>query len=134
MLRPRAIHEHFVSGAYLRIYLSDGLQILHTTLLGGLVVPFGVYELWPTFGSVGPYNGLFRRFDTHFVSRADLENCWADYMTVISPLAFKICNIIANVYMITKLCLLRFLYLDLIYNIGISGLKYFADYHKNRPR
>ena len=25
--------------------LSDCLQILHTTPLGGLVVPFGVYEL-----------------------------------------------------------------------------------------
>ena len=44
MLRPRAIREHFVSGAYLRIYLSD-CQILHTTLLGGPVVPFGVNEL-----------------------------------------------------------------------------------------
>ena len=30
---------------------SDCLQILHTTPLGGLVVPFVVYELWPTFGS-----------------------------------------------------------------------------------
>ena len=29
-------------------YLSDCLQILHTTPLGGLVVPFGVFELWPT--------------------------------------------------------------------------------------
>ena len=27
------------------IYLSDCLQILHTTPLGGLVVPFGVFEL-----------------------------------------------------------------------------------------
>ena len=44
-------HEHFVSGAYLWKYLSDCLQILHTTPLGGLVVHFGVYELWPTFGS-----------------------------------------------------------------------------------
>ena len=26
-------------------YLSDCLQILHTAPLGGLVVPFGVYEL-----------------------------------------------------------------------------------------
>ena len=40
----------FRSGAYLLKYLSDCLQILHTTPLGGLVVPFGVYELWPTFG------------------------------------------------------------------------------------
>ena len=46
-----AVREHFVSGAYLWKYLSDCLQILHTTPLGGLVVPFGVYELWPTFGS-----------------------------------------------------------------------------------
>ena len=40
-----AVREHFVSGAYLRMYLSNYLQILHTTSLGGLVVPFGVYEL-----------------------------------------------------------------------------------------
>ena len=46
-----AVRELFVSGAYLWKYLSDCLQILHTTPLGGLVVPFGVYELWPTFGS-----------------------------------------------------------------------------------
>ena len=43
MLRRWAIHEHLISGAYLRMYLSDRLQILHTTPLGGLVVPFGVY-------------------------------------------------------------------------------------------
>ena len=59
----RAIREYFVSGAYLRIYLSDCLQILHTT---------------PTFGSVVPYYDLFRRIDTHVVSTADLENYWAD--------------------------------------------------------
>ena len=35
-------------------------------IVGGLVVPFGVYELWPTF-------------NTHFVSGADLEKYWADY-------------------------------------------------------
>ena len=40
-----------VTGAYLWQYLSDCLQILHTAPLGGLVVPFGVYELWTTFGS-----------------------------------------------------------------------------------
>ena len=34
-----------ISGAYLLKYLSDCLQILHTTPLGGLVVPFGAYEL-----------------------------------------------------------------------------------------
>ena len=34
------------------MYLSECLQILHTTPLGSLVVPFGVYELRPTFGSV----------------------------------------------------------------------------------
>ena len=121
MLRPRAIYEYFVSGAYLRIYLSDCLQILHTTLLGG-PVPFGVYELCPTFGSVGPYNGLFRRFDTHFVSRASLENYWADY-SHIGPVVFEICNVIANVYMTSNVpsCVFSgFLYLDLIYNFGIS--------------
>ena len=36
-----AVREHFVSGAYLWKYLSDCLQISHTTPLGGLVVPFG---------------------------------------------------------------------------------------------
>ena len=41
----RAIHEHFVYGVYLRIYLTDCPQILHTTLPGGPVVPFGEYEL-----------------------------------------------------------------------------------------
>ena len=46
-----AVREHFVSGAYLWKYLSDCLQILHTTPLGGLVVPFGVYKLYPIFGS-----------------------------------------------------------------------------------
>ena len=51
MLRRLAVREQFVSGAYLWKYLSDCLQILHTTPLGGLVVPFGVYGLWPTFGS-----------------------------------------------------------------------------------
>ena len=40
-----AVREHFVFGAYLRKYLSDCLQISHTAPLGGLVVPFGVYEL-----------------------------------------------------------------------------------------
>ena len=45
MLWRWAVRKQFVSGAYLRKYLSDCLQILHTTPLGGLVVPFGVYEL-----------------------------------------------------------------------------------------
>ena len=43
MLRRWAVREQFVSGAYLWKYLSDSFQILHTTPLGGLVVPFGVY-------------------------------------------------------------------------------------------
>ena len=34
MLRRWAVREHFVSGAYLRMYLSDCLQILLTTPLG----------------------------------------------------------------------------------------------------
>ena len=45
MLRRWAVREHCVSGANLRMFLSDCLQILHTTPLGGLVVLFGVYEL-----------------------------------------------------------------------------------------
>ena len=40
MLRRWAVRKQFVSGAYLCKYLSDCLQIL-----GGLVVPFGVFEL-----------------------------------------------------------------------------------------
>ena len=43
--RKVAVREHFVSGEYLRMYLSDCLQNSHTTPLVGLVVPFGVYEL-----------------------------------------------------------------------------------------
>ena len=35
-----AVRPLFVSGAYLRIYLSDCLKILHTPPLGGLVVHF----------------------------------------------------------------------------------------------
>ena len=31
MLRRWAVLEHFVSGAYLRMYFDDCLQILHTT-------------------------------------------------------------------------------------------------------
>ena len=45
MLWRWAIRKHFVSGAYLRKYSSDCLQILHTAPLWGLLVPFGVYEL-----------------------------------------------------------------------------------------
>ena len=37
-----AVREHFISGAYPKMYFSDCLQILHTTP-GGLVVPFGIY-------------------------------------------------------------------------------------------
>ena len=51
MLRRWAVRKQFVSRAYLWKYLSDCLQILHTTPLGGLDVPFGVFELWPTSGS-----------------------------------------------------------------------------------
>ena len=43
----------YISEPYIRNFLSDGLQILHTTHLGGLDVHFGVTVLWPTFGSVG---------------------------------------------------------------------------------
>ena len=50
-VEPLAVRKQFVSGAYLWKYLSDCLQIVYTTPLGGLVVPFGVFELWPTFGS-----------------------------------------------------------------------------------
>ena len=49
LLGHLAVREHFVSGAYLRKYLSDSLQILHTAPLGGLVVPFVVYEFFTYF-------------------------------------------------------------------------------------
>ena len=62
MLRRWAVRKQLVSGAYLRNYLSDCLQISHTTPLGGLVVPLGVALLL-----VQNYD-LFRRFDAHFVS------------------------------------------------------------------
>ena len=45
MLRRWAVRKQFVSEAYFLKYLSDCLQILHTTPLGGLVVPLGVFEL-----------------------------------------------------------------------------------------
>ena len=45
MLRCWAVRKQFVSEAYLEKYLSNCLQILHTTPLWGLVVPFVVYEL-----------------------------------------------------------------------------------------
>ena len=45
MLRRFAVRKQFVSGADLYKYLSDCLQILHTTPLGGPVVLFGVFEL-----------------------------------------------------------------------------------------
>ena len=57
--------EHFVSGAYLRKYLSDCLQILQTTPPGGVVVPFGVlYYMRFDLLLVQNYD-LFRRFDAH---------------------------------------------------------------------
>ena len=45
MLQCWAVREHIVPGAYLRMYMSDCLQILLTTPLGGLVVPSGVHDL-----------------------------------------------------------------------------------------
>ena len=69
MLRRWAVRKQFVSGAYPWKYLSDCLQILHTTPLGGLVVPLGYMNL--DLLLVQNYD-LFRRFDAHFVSGADL--------------------------------------------------------------
>ena len=71
MLRRWGVREHFVSEAYLRMHLSDCLQISHTTPLGGIYMNFDLLL-------VQNYD-LFRRFDTHFVSGADFENYWADY-------------------------------------------------------
>ena len=45
MLRRWAVREHFVSRAYLRMYLSDCLQILHTTPLAAFEIrPFRLSE------------------------------------------------------------------------------------------
>ena len=76
MLRRWAVRDYFVSRAYFRMYLSDCLEILHTTLLGGLVVFLGYmnFDLL-----LVQYYDLFRRFETYFISGADLENFWADY-------------------------------------------------------
>ena len=56
---------------------------------------------------------LFRRFDTHFVSGADLEKYWADYSHIAHTCSLR-----------SQLCLFRFLDLDLkvdlIYNFGKS--------------
>ena len=45
---------HIFTSQYVRNYLSDCLEILHTTPPGGLDVYFGVTVglLWPTIGSV----------------------------------------------------------------------------------
>ena len=74
-----AVREHFVLGAYLRMYLFDCIQILHAIPLGDLVVPVGYmnFELL----LVQNYD-IFRRFDTHFLSGADLEYYWADYSRI----------------------------------------------------
>ena len=61
------------------MYLSDCLQILHTTPIGGLAVPLG----YMNFDQLLVQNyDLFRHFDTHFISGADLENYWADYSNI----------------------------------------------------
>ena len=44
LLQRWTVREHFVSEEYLRMYLSDCLQIFHTTS-PGLVVHFRVHEL-----------------------------------------------------------------------------------------
>ena len=49
MLRRWAVREHFVSEAYLRMYLSYCLLIFTHNSSKGLVVPFGVYELLAYF-------------------------------------------------------------------------------------
>ena len=67
MLWRWVIREHFVSGAYLKMYLSDCLQILHTTQQLCLLGHMNFDPL------LVQYYDLFRRFDTHLVSGADLE-------------------------------------------------------------
>ena len=71
MLRRWAVREQFDSRAYLWKYLFDCLQILHTTPLGGLVVPMNFGYMNFDLLLVQNYD-LFRGFDAHFVSGADL--------------------------------------------------------------
>ena len=78
LLRHRTICKLFVCRAYLRIYLSNCLQILYTTPLGGLVVPlgWGVTELIMTYLDVL----------TYFLSREDCENYCVPNCTCIGLL------------------------------------------------
>ena len=76
-------HKLFVCRAYLRIYLSNCLQILYTTPLGGLVVPlgWGVTELIMTYLDVL----------TYFLSREDCENYCVDYRPNCTCIGLSLC-------------------------------------------
>ena len=50
MLRRWAVREHFVTGAYLWVLVRLSSNFTHNTSRGSSCA-FGLYELWPTFGS-----------------------------------------------------------------------------------
>ena len=121
MLRRWAVgREQFVSGAYLWKYLSDCLQILHTTPLGGLVVPFGVYELWTTFVSELWHIKTFWR-TLRFRSRSrKVLGRWQSYCTYMFS---KVPSCAFSGFWTLKLTQ----HFDLIYNIGKPDWKILRD-------
>ena len=97
-----AVRKQFVSGAYLWKYLSDCLQILHTTPLGGLVVPFGVF--WRAL--------RFRSRSRKVLGR------WQSYCTYMFS---KVPSCAFSGFWTLTLKLTQ--HFDLIYNIGKSDWK-----------
>ena len=71
MLRRWAVREHLVSGAYVRL----SSNFAHNTSRGSSCAFLGYLNF--DLLLVQNYD-LFRRFDAHFVSGADLEKYWAD--------------------------------------------------------
>ena len=62
---------------------------------------------------------LFRGFDAHFISGADLENYWADYSHIAhSYMFFKVTSCAFSGFWTLTLKLTK--HFDLIYNIGKS--------------
>ena len=69
--------------------------MLHTTPLGGLVVHFG----YMSFDLLLVQNyDLFRRFDAHFVSGADLEKYWADYSYIAHTCSLRSLVVLFQVF------------------------------------
>ena len=61
---------------------------------------------------------LFRRFDTHFVSGADLEKYWADYNHIAHTCSLVVPFQVFSCFWTLTLKLTQ--HFDLIYNIGKS--------------